>query len=38
MRIFVHIPSQTLDLLDDSGVLLRRYAGCAVTVTLLGKR
>jgi lipoprotein-anchoring transpeptidase ErfK/SrfK len=26
MRIFVHIPSQTLDLLDDSGVLLRRYA------------
>ena len=26
MRIFVHIPSQTLDLLDDSGTLLRRYA------------
>ena len=26
MRIFVHIPSQTLDLLDDSGALLRRYA------------
>ena len=26
MRISVHIPSQTLDLLDDSGALLRRYA------------
>ncbi len=26
MRIFVHISSQTLDLLDDSGALLRRYA------------
>ncbi len=26
MQIFVHIPSQTLDLLDDSGALLRRYA------------
>ena len=26
MRIFVHVPSQTLDLLDDSGTLLRRYA------------
>ena len=26
MRIYVHIPSQTLDLLDDSGRLLRRYA------------
>ena len=26
MRIFVHIPSQTLDLLDDFGALLRRYA------------
>lgn len=26
MRIVVHIPSQTLDLLDDSGALLRRYA------------
>jgi L,D-transpeptidase YbiS len=25
MRIFVHVPSQTLDLLDDSGSLLRRY-------------
>ena len=25
MRIFVHVPSQTLDLLDDSGALLRRY-------------
>ncbi len=26
MQILVHIPSQTLDLLDDSGALLRRYA------------
>ena len=26
MRISVHVPSQTLDLLDDSGALLRRYA------------
>ncbi len=26
VRIFVHIPSQTLDLLDDAGILLRRYA------------
>lgn len=26
MRIFVHIPSQTLDLLDNFGALLRRYA------------
>ena len=26
MRIFVHVPSQTLDLIDDSGNLLRRYA------------
>lgn len=26
MRILVHIPSQTLDLLDDTGALLRRYA------------
>ncbi len=26
MCILVHIPSQTLDLLDDSGALLRRYA------------
>jgi hypothetical protein len=25
MRIIVHVPSQTLDLLDDSGSLLRRY-------------
>ena len=25
MRIFIHIPSQTLDLLDASGALLRRY-------------
>ena len=26
MRILVHVPSQTLDLLDDSGALRRRYA------------
>ena len=26
MRLFIHVPSQTLDLLDDSGALLRRYA------------
>ena len=26
MRILVHVPSQTLGLLDDSGALLRRYA------------
>ncbi len=26
VRLFVHIPSQTLDLLDDAGTLLRRYA------------
>jgi lipoprotein-anchoring transpeptidase ErfK/SrfK len=26
MRILVHVPSQTLDLLDDAGVLQRRYA------------
>jgi L,D-transpeptidase YbiS len=26
MRIFVHVPSQTLDLLDNSGTLVRRYA------------
>jgi len=26
MRIYIHVPSQTLDLLDDSGALLRRYA------------
>ena len=25
MRITVHIPSQTLDLLDDAGLLLRRF-------------
>ena len=25
MRIFIHVPSQTLDLLDPRGVLLRRY-------------
>lgn len=26
MRIYVHVPSQTLDLIDDSGSILRRYA------------
>lgn len=26
MQIYVHVPSQTLDLLDSSGNLLRRYA------------
>lgn len=26
MHILVHVPSQTLDLLDSSGALLRRYA------------
>src|SRR5205809_986963 len=26
MQIYVHVPSQTLDLLDDQGGLLRRYA------------
>ena len=35
MRIHVHIPSQTLDLLDDSGALLRRYA-CSTSKFGLG--
>ncbi len=35
MRIFVHVPSQTLDLLDDSGTLLRRYA-CSTSKFGLG--
>ena len=35
MRILVHVPSQTLDLLDDSGVLLRRYA-CSTSKFGLG--
>jgi lipoprotein-anchoring transpeptidase ErfK/SrfK len=26
MQIHIHVPSQTLDLLDDAGSLLRRYA------------
>lgn len=26
MRIYIHVPSQTLDLLDETGALLRRYA------------
>ena len=35
MRILVHIPSQTLDLLDDAGKLLRRYA-CSTSKFGLG--
>jgi L,D-transpeptidase YbiS len=35
MRIFVHVPSQTLDLLDDSGTLTRRYA-CSTSKYGLG--
>lgn len=35
MRIFVHVPSQTLDLLDDSGNLLRRYV-CSTAANGLG--
>ena len=35
MRIHVHVPSQTLDLLDDSGALLRRYA-CSTSKFGLG--
>ena len=35
MRILVHTPSQTLDLLDDSGALLRRYA-CSTSKFGLG--
>jgi lipoprotein-anchoring transpeptidase ErfK/SrfK len=35
MRIYVHVPSQTLDLLDDSGALLRRYA-CSTSKFGLG--
>lgn len=35
MRILVHVPSQTLDLLDDSGALLRRYA-CSTSQFGLG--
>jgi lipoprotein-anchoring transpeptidase ErfK/SrfK len=26
MQIYIHVPSQTLDLLDDTGALRRRYA------------
>jgi lipoprotein-anchoring transpeptidase ErfK/SrfK len=26
MQIYIHVPSQTLDVLDDGGVLRRRYA------------
>jgi lipoprotein-anchoring transpeptidase ErfK/SrfK len=35
MRIYVHVPSQTLDLIDDSGALLRRYA-CSTSKFGLG--
>jgi L,D-transpeptidase YbiS len=35
MRIFVHVPSQTLDLLDDAGTLLRRYA-CSTSAAGIG--
>lgn len=35
MRVFVHVPSQTLDLLDDSGELLRRFA-CSTSSRGLG--
>lgn len=35
MRIVVHVPSQTLDLLDDAGRLLRRYA-CSTSEFGLG--
>jgi L,D-transpeptidase YbiS len=35
MRIVVHVPSQTLDLFDDTGRLLRRYA-CSTSKFGLG--
>lgn len=35
MRILVHVPSQTLDLLDETGALLRRYA-CSTSQFGLG--
>ena len=35
MRIVVHVPSQTLDLFDDAGKLLRRYA-CSTSEFGLG--
>ena len=35
MRIFVHVPSQTLDLLDDAGTLVRRYV-CSTAKEGLG--
>lgn len=35
MRIFVHVPSQTLDLLNDEGLLLRRYV-CSTSQFGLG--
>jgi len=35
MRIVVHVPSQTLDLLDEAGALLRRYV-CSTSKFGLG--
>jgi lipoprotein-anchoring transpeptidase ErfK/SrfK len=35
VKIFVHVPSQTLDLLDDSGELLRRFV-CSTSKFGLG--
>jgi L,D-transpeptidase YbiS len=35
MRIFVHVPSQTMDLLDESGTLLRRFV-CSTSKYGLG--
>lgn len=35
MRIFVHVPSQTLDLIDARGALVRRYA-CSTSKFGLG--
>lgn len=35
MKIFVHVPSQTLDLLDDAGKLLRRFV-CSTSKFGLG--
>ncbi len=37
MRIFVHVPSQTLDLLDDSGALVRRFV-CSTSRFGLGTK
>jgi L,D-transpeptidase YbiS len=35
MQIYIHVPSQTLDLLDDAGALRRRYA-CSTSKFGLG--